>query len=137
MAQTSVEQAIRRAAHHAGLSTDSWSVRLVVPYPHVTVYGSSLSAMVALSVLALAKGNEIPSDRVLTGGITPDGRIECVGAVPLKIQGAMRAHMRRILIPDEADPADEEWRTPFLVQVSPVHSVDEAYLALTGHALSP
>jgi len=129
MAQTSVEQAIRRAAHHAGLSTDSWSVRLVVPYPHVTVYGSSLSAMVALSVLALAKGNEIPSDRVLTGGITPDGRIECVGA--------MRAHMRRILIPDEADPADEEWRTPFLVQVSPVHSVEEAYLALTGHALSP
>ncbi|TAJ25816.1 MAG: hypothetical protein EPO64_07495 [Nitrospirae bacterium] len=64
MAQTAVEQAIHRTAKAAGLSTDSWTVVLSVPYAGLTVYGESLSAMVALVVVALAKGETVPSDRV-------------------------------------------------------------------------
>lgn len=55
MAQTSTDQAIRRASRSLGLSTDSWSVALAVPYAGMTIYGDSLSAMVALTVVALAK----------------------------------------------------------------------------------
>lgn len=131
LAQTSIEQGIRRSAEVLGLSTDSWTVVLSVPYPGLTVYGESLSAMVALSTVAMAKGDEILPDHVMTGFVTPDGQIGPVGGVPLKVSAAMRAHMRRILVPDEQDMADADWSTPFLTQVSPVRSVRDAYLALT------
>lgn len=137
MAQTAVEQAIIRAAKSAGLSPDSWTVILAVPYAGVTIYGDSLSAMVAVGVVALAKGEFIPPDRVMTGAVTPDGHISPVGAVPLKVLAAGHAHMRRILVPDENDPADSDWTTPFLVQVSPVASISQAYEALTDHPLLP
>jgi predicted S18 family serine protease len=137
MAQTAIEQAIYRTAHAAGLSTDSWTVMLSVPYPHLVVYGESLSAMVALAVIALAKGEFIPPDRVVTGIVTPEGYIAAVGAVPLKVVAANAAHMRRVVVPDEMDVADGDWVTPFLVQVSPVRSVSEAYQALTDHPLRP
>lgn len=137
MAQTSVEQAIRRAAKAAGLSTDSWNVILSVPYAGVTIYGDSLSAMVALAVVASAKGEFIPADRVMTGAVAPDGHIAPVGAVPLKVTAAGDAHMHRVLVPDELDEADSDWPTPFLVQVSPVGSLSQAYEALTDHPLLP
>ncbi len=135
LAQTAVQQAIYRTARAAGMSTDSWTVILSVPYPGLTVYGESLSAMIALSVLAMAKGDFIAPDRVITGAVTPEGRIAPVGSVPQKVEAATRAHMRRIVVPDEQDVADRDWQTPFLIQISPVGTVDQAYLALTDHPL--
>ncbi|HZS11195.1 MAG TPA: S16 family serine protease [Nitrospirales bacterium] len=135
MAQTAIEQAIYRTARAAALVPDSWTITLSVPYSGVTIYGESLSAMVALSVMALAKGDSIQPDRVMTGAIRPDGKIAPVGSVSLKVTAANEAHMRRVLVPDELDLADGDWATPFLVQVSPVRSVTEAYLALTDRPL--
>ena len=137
MSQRAVTQAIMQAARVTGLSPDSWSIMLGVPHPGVTIYGNSLSAMVALSVLALAKGDEVPTDHVMTGTVTLDGRIGPVGAVSLKVAAAGEAQMRRIVIPDESDPADGDWRTPFLGHISPVRSLSQAYLALTDRPLQP
>jgi predicted S18 family serine protease len=137
MAQTAIQQAIYRAARIAGLVPDSWTVILSVPYPGVTIYGDSLSAMVSLSVLALAKGEIIPIDRVMTGSVSPDGRIAPVGSIPLKVAAANAAHIRRVVVPDEADVADADFGTPFLMHISPVGSVGEAYQALTDHPLRP
>ena len=131
IAQVSVEQAIYRTARAIGLSPDSWTVELSVPDPGITVYGDSLSAMVGLSVAALANGDSIASDRVITGTVTSDGRIGPVSSVPLKIAAAHEAHMRRVLIPEQIDARDGDWVTPFLVQVSPMGSVSQAYQALT------
>ena len=136
LAQTSIEQAIRRTAKVLGLSPDSWTVVLSVPYSGLTVYGESLSAMVALSTIAMIKGDEILPDHVMTGFVTPEGQIGPVGGVPLKVSAATRAHMRRVLIPDEQDVADEDWTTPFMVQVSPVRTVRDAYSALTETELA-
>jgi predicted ATP-dependent protease len=135
MAQTAIEQAIYRTARAAAIVPDSWTITLSVPYSGVTIYGESLSAMVALTVVALAKGDSIPPDRVMTGAIRPNGQIAPVGSVSLKVTAANEAHMRRVLVPDELDLADSDWSTPFLVQVSPVRSVNEAYLALTDRPL--
>jgi predicted S18 family serine protease len=137
MAQNAVKQAIFRSARAAGLETDSWTIVLSVPHPGVTIYGESLSAMVGLTVIALAKGHTILSDRVLTGIVSPDGRIAPVGGVSLKVAAANETHLRRVLIPDEVDAADSDWRTPFLMHVSPVGSVSEAYQALTDRPLHP
>jgi len=130
LAQTSVDQAIRRTARSLGLRTDSWTVQLSVPYPGVTIYGESLSAMIALAVAALAQGEFISPDRAITGTITPDGRIGAVGAVPIKIAAARDAHLRRVLVPEDRDPGDGEYPLPFLMQITPVNSVRQAYAAL-------
>jgi hypothetical protein len=135
LAKTAVQQAIFRTAKAAGLSTDTWTIELAVPYPGLTVYGDSLSAMVGLSVVALAKGDFVVPGRVMTGSITPDGSIAPVGSVPLKVEAANEAHMRRVLVPEIVDVTDSDWHTPFLVQVSPVGSIKQAYEALTDHPL--
>ncbi|WP_447985762.1 S16 family serine protease [Nitrospira sp. Nam74] len=137
MAQTAVQQAIYRAARAAGMKPDSWTVILSVPYPGVTIYGDSLSAMISVSILAMAKGESILADRVITGAVSPDGHISPVGSLPLKVAAANAAHLRRVVIPEEMDIADADWHTPFLMQVSPVSSISQAYQALTDHPLQP
>ena len=52
---------------------------VTVVQPNVTIYGNSLSTMVGLTVIAMAKGQTILPDRVVTGGIAPDGHILTVG----------------------------------------------------------
>ena len=99
------------------------------------MYGDSLSAMVGLSVVAMAKGEDIIFGRSLTGTITEDGHIGTVGGIPYKVQAAYAEHMNRILIPEERATADDEWQTPFMMQVSPVNTLDKAYYGLTGHPL--
>ena len=135
LAQRAVQYAIKRAAKAAGLETASWTVQLIFPYRGLTLYGESLSAIVGLSVIALAKGDPLPQDRTLTRTITPEGQIGKVGGVPDKIQTAYGQHFQRVLIPEEPDPTDDDWHTPFLMQVSPVGTVSKAYVGLTGRPL--
>jgi Lon protease (S16) C-terminal proteolytic domain len=131
MVQTAVQQGIYRAAYALGVSPDSWTVILSLPYPGVTLYGQSCSAMIALSVVAMANGAIIPADRVITGTVTPDGHIGTVSAVPLKVAAAYEAHLRRVLVPEERDETDSDFETPFLMHISPVGTVTQAYQALT------
>jgi hypothetical protein len=116
-ARQSIHQAIIRALQAANLHAASWTVQLKFPYAGLTVYGESLSAMVALSVVAMAKG-EPP----LEG--------------QLKILAAYHQHFQRVFVPSVYDERDGDWRTPFLMHVSPVSTVEEAYLGLTGHQLT-
>lgn len=134
-AQVAVWVGIRNAASAAGVNADSWAVTLAVPYPRTTVYGDSLSAMVGLAVVALMRGDPLHSDRVITGIVTPNGEIGSVGGLPLKIEAAHAHHLRRVLVPEEHDATDGDWRTPFLMQVSPVGTVEKAYLGLTDRPL--
>ena len=135
LAKDSVLQAIMHATKAGHLPTESWTVTLTLPYPGVTMYGESLSGMVALSVLALSRGDPLPPDRVMTGTIASDGHIGIVGGIPLKIQAAHENNLRRVLIPEEIDVADGDWQTPFLMEISPVGNVQKAYFALTGQSL--
>ena len=137
LARKGVATAIGRAAQSANLQTDSWTVVLSFPYPGLTMYGDSLSAMVALSVVALAKGDAVKYGRTLTGTITNDGRIGAVTGIPYKVYAAHSEHLDRVLIPDEYHPLDGEWRIPFLMHVSHVGTLEKAYHGLTGQALSP
>ncbi len=111
MAQTSTDQAIRLAARSLGLSTDSWTVVRSVPYPGITIYGDSLPAMVGLSVVALAKGEVIPRNPVITGTITPDGRIGPVGGIPLKVAAAKQARLHMVLVPEKQETTEGNWES--------------------------
>lgn len=135
-AQEAVYTAIMRACQVAHLQTNSWTILLTFPYEGLTLYGDSLSAMIGLSVVAMAKGDHIIFGRSITGTITKDGHIGVVGGIPHKINAAYAVHMNRVLIPEEQDTGDQDWQTPFLMQVSPVGTVHKAYYGLTGHFLA-
>jgi len=132
VAKGAITAAISLVAKIAKLNTKSWTVTLIFPYPKQTLFGESLSGMVAFSVIALAKGEERLPDRVFTGLIMPDGHIGKVGGLPLKIRAAHRHHYKRVLIPEELDVADGDWQNPFLMQISPMENAEKAYMALTG-----
>ena len=134
-AQQSVKDALVLVVEAAGLNPDSWTVKFILPYPGVTLYGESLSAMAALNVVALAKNEPVDEETVLTGTVTADGHVGTVGGVPLKILAAYEQRYRRVLIPEEPDVADDDWETPFLMEVTPVGSIKHAYLALTHRPL--
>ena len=134
-AQRSVMQALHRVLEAAELNPDSWTIRFRLPYPGVTLYGESLSAMAALNIVAIAKNEPVDEETVLTGTVTADGNVGTVGGVPLKILAAYEQHFRRVLIPEEPDIADDDWQTPFLMEVLPVGSISKAYLALTNRPL--
>lgn len=136
---TAIVSAIERVAKAAGMESNSWSVvirRHEDEQRYGMVYGDSLSAMVGLTVLALAKGDRVLPDRVLTGTVTPDGQLGPVSAVNSKIAAAHAMHFRRVIVPDSLDPTDRDWHTPFLMQVSPIQTVSAAYQALTDHQMA-
>ena len=132
MAQTSIEQAIRRSARSLGISTDSWAIELSVPYEGMTIYGDSVSAMVSLSIAAMAQGKTVSTGHVLTGTVTPDGEIGPVGSVPLKVQAARAAKLRRVVVSKQLPVAENAGNIPASIQISPVQSVPEALDALTN-----
>jgi len=134
-AQVAVQNAIIHTARAAGLNEKSWSVQLMIPYNGITMYGESLSAMVGLAVVALAQGDTFPQDRVVTGKVLSDGHLGSVGGVPQKIEAAYAEHFQRVIVPEEHDTEDGDWRTPFLMHISPVANVTQAYQALTGQPL--
>jgi hypothetical protein len=135
LARKSTHEAITRALAAAQFPSESLTVLLKFPYSGLTVYRESLSAMVGLSVVAMVKGDHLLEDRVLTGTITERGFIGAVGGLQLKILAAYENHFRRVFVPSEYDVRDGDYRTPFLMHVSPVATVDEAYFGLTGHHL--
>ena len=137
IARKAVATAIDRSAKSARLPDDSWTVVLTFPYKGMTMYGDSLSAMVALSVLALAKGDTVQYGRTLTGTILEDGQIGTVTGVPYKVYAAHSQHLDRVLIPEHYHPLDGEWRIPFLMYVAHVGTLEKAYQELTDHPLFP
>lgn len=134
-AQQSVRQALDWVVEAADLNPDSWTIRFRLPYPGVTLYGESLSAMMALNIVAIAKNDPVDEETIMTGTVMADGHVGTVGGVPLKILAAHKQHFRKVLIPEEFDVADGDWETPFLMEVRPVSSISKAYLALTNRPL--
>lgn len=129
MTQTAAKQAIVNTARALGLSSDSWSVGLGALEPGLIIDGPSLSAMVGLAVAAMAKGESIPRNRVITGTVTSDGHIGPVGGVGLKVLAARQAGLQMVLVPS-VDNRKE--RAPDVTQVFTVGSVRQAYEALTA-----
>lgn len=136
LTQVAIQEGIKRVAVAAHLDPRSWDIFLTVPYPGITIYGESLSAMVSLAVLAMANHDPILANRVMTGRITRDGQIGAVGGIPLKIQAAYAEHIGRVIIPEDRFQEDSDWQNPFLMHISPVKTMFQAYQMLTGRPLS-
>lgn len=98
--------------------------------------GSSASSAIAVGIIAAWRGDAIRSGVVITGVVTPEGRIEEVGDLPAKLQGAASANMQSMLVP-KGEAKTAEWDLFELgqqrnVRVVEVGTLQEAYEFMTG-----
>jgi uncharacterized protein len=131
-----VQIAVMAAAHAVREDAKSWMVTIKNrAYANYT-NGASASSAIAVGLIAAWRGDTLRPDAVLTGLITPDGRIQPVGSLPSKLEGAARANMQTILIP-AGQARTEEWDLVELarelnITVLEVGTLGEAYEFMAG-----
>ena len=95
----------------------------------------SASSAVAVGIVAAWRGDDVKSDVALTGAIMPDGQIESVGALLIKVEAAARAQYKTILVPrgqlDKADWDLSLLATRWNITILEVATLDEAYQLMT------
>jgi hypothetical protein len=106
--------------------------------------GPSAGALMTVAVLSILRNEPMQNDVTMTGAINPDGTIGPVGGIPYKVDGAVEAQKKRMLIPagqrnatdDDGDPVDvvDVGRRKG-VEVSEVEDIFAAYRAFTGKEL--
>ena len=110
------------------------------------VDGPSAGGLTTVGVMAAILGDHIKDDVTMTGTINPDGTIGPVGGIPQKIQGAVRAGKKTILIP-YGSRYGYDYITEAMVDlvdlghslganIIQVRDIYEAYEHLTGNQLS-
>jgi predicted S18 family serine protease len=95
----------------------------------------SASSAVAVGIVAAWRGDGVKSDVALTGTIMPDGQIESVGALLIKVEAAARAQYKTILVPrGQLDKADQDLSllaARWNITIIEVATLDEAYQLMT------
>jgi uncharacterized protein len=129
-------RAVRAVLHAVGDSGHDWLITIKNRSATSLTDGMSASAAVAVAIMAAYRGDVIKSDVALSGQITPDGRLDVVGGLPVKIEAAANAQYRTIVISRD-QPLTSDWASTMevasrrRVQLIQVGSLDEAYQAMT------
>ncbi len=128
--------ALSAAAKVAGEDERNWQLTIKNRSRYSLAGGSSASSAIAVGIVSAWRGDAIRPGVVLTGVIEPDGRIELVGDLPAKLQGAATANMRAILVP-KGEAKTPEWDLFELgqqrgINVVEVGTLREAYEYMTG-----
>jgi hypothetical protein len=130
-------RAVRAVTHAVGDSGQDWLITIKNRSATSLTDGMSASAAVAVAIMAAYRGDAIRSDVALSGQITPDGRVDVVGGLPVKIEAAANAHYRTIIVPRD-QPLTPDWTSTMevasrrRVQLIQVGTLDEAYQAMTA-----
>lgn len=131
-----VRTAVRAAARIMGEDERYWRFTIKNRSRFSLAGGSSASSAIAVGIIAAWRGDAIRSGVVLTGVIAADGRIEEVGDLPAKLQGAASANMQAVLVP-KGEARTPEWDLFELgqqrnIKVVEVGTLREAYEFMTG-----
>ncbi len=130
-----VKQAVAAAAKAVGEDGREWVITIKNRSYSKLTEGMSASSAVAVGIVAAWRGDEVKSDVALTGTIMPDGRIESVGAVFIKVEAAARAQYKTILVPrgqlDSADGNLSQLATRWNIKVIEVATLEEACQFMT------
>ncbi|MEK6670369.1 MAG: S16 family serine protease, partial [Nitrospirota bacterium] len=126
-----VEQAVVAATRAVGGDGREWAITIKNRSYSALTEGMSASSAVAVGIVAAWRGDNIKSDVALTGKIMPDGQIEPVGALLVKIETAARAQFKTVLVPrgqlDQADWDLSQLTTRWNIKVIEVATLEEAY----------
>ena len=130
-----VKQAVVAATKAVGGDGREWAITIKNRSYVALTEGMSASSAVAIGIVAAWRGDNIKSDVALTGKIMPDGQIEPVGALLVKIETAARAQFKTVLVPrgqlDQADGDLSQLTTRWNIKVIEVATLEEAYTLMT------
>ncbi len=130
-----VKQAVVAATRTVGGDGREWAITIKNRSYSALTEGMSASSAVAVGIVAAWRGDNIKSDVALTGKIMPDGQIEPVGALLVKIETAARAQFKTILVPHgqlgQADWDLSQLTTRWNIKVIEVATLEEAYTLMT------
>jgi hypothetical protein len=132
-----VRHAVQAVARLVGEDGHDWRITLKNRAVTAVTDGRSSSGAIAVGILAAYKGDALRSDIVVSGVITPDGRIAVVGGLPSKLEAAAGGDYRSLVIshhqPYTSDwPQGEEAAARLHVTLIQVRTLAEAYEAMTG-----
>jgi predicted S18 family serine protease len=128
--------AVLAAADLVGEDPKMWM--LTIKNAAYTIFnkGSSASSVIAVGVMAAARGDSLKPGVAMTGVVTRDGRISEVGGLPGKLEGAAAGKIHTLLIPRGQGRTSDgdlfEQGRQRNVTVIEVSSLREAYELMTG-----
>ena len=130
-----IRQAVTAATKAVGEDGREWVITVKNQSYNALTEGTSASSAVAVGLVAAWRGDRIKSDVALTGKIMPNGQIETVSALPVKIEAAARAQFKTILVPrgslDTAEWDLSQLVTKWNIKVIEVATLEEAYPLMT------
>ena len=130
-----VRHAVAAATKTVGEDGREWVITIKNRSYNALTEGMSASSAVAVGLVAAWRGDDVRPDVALTGTIMPDGQIESVGALLIKIEAAARAQFKTVLVPrGQFDKADWDFSQPALrwnITVIEVATLEEAYQLMT------
>ena len=130
-----VKQAVTAATRAVGEDGRDWMITVKNRSYNALTEGMSASSAIAVGIIAAWRGDNILSDVALTGTIMPNGQIESVGGIILKIEAAARAKFKTILVPHgQSETIDGEFSqlaTRWNIRIIEVATLQEAYQLMT------
>ncbi len=130
-----VKHAVAAATNAVGEDGRDWVITIKNRSHNALTEGMSASSAIAVGIMAAWRGDDIKPDMALTGVILPDGQIESVGSLLIKIEAAARAQFKTVLVPrGQPDKADWELSplgTRWNIQIIEVATLEEAYSLMT------
>jgi hypothetical protein len=106
--------------------------------------GPSAGGILTVGLIAAFQGQSLQPGMTMTGTITADGSIGPVGGVLTKIESAAREGFSSVVLPVSLAPGTWEQGNEFTeraaavgVSIIPVHTIGEAYAAMTGSPIGP
>ena len=136
---------VRSRAERLGIDPTRFStsdVHIHVPSGAVPKDGPSAGIAITTAIASLFSERPVRSDVAMTGEITLRGTVLPIGGLKEKSLAALRAGIRRVLIPyqNEKDLEDIPPEARKLLEFQPVHTIDEvlaAALANPGDEAKP
>ena len=127
-----VKQAVAAATKAVGEDGRTWVITIKNRSYSKVTEGASASSAIAVGIIAAWRGDNVKPDVALTGKITPNGQIESVGALLIKVEAAARAQLKTILVPrGQLDWDLSQLATRWNIKVIEVTTLEEAYQLMT------
>lgn len=121
MARAAAENALTRL-RAMGLNMDAWDVHINFP-GGVPVDGPSAGVAMAVAVYSAVTETPVACDIAMTGEISVQGRVLPVGGVGSKLEAAVKAGLKRVMIP-KANMQKQYETLP--IRVIPISRLEEA-----------
>jgi hypothetical protein len=130
-----VAHAVTAATRALGEDGREWVITIKNRSYNALTEGMSASSAIAVGIMAAWRGDNIKPDVALTGVILPNGQIESVGALLIKVEAAARAQFKTVLVPrgqpDKADWELSQLGTRWNIKIVEVATLEEAYTLMT------